>query len=179
MVSVSNLLDDSNTQLSTGLGAEIEKECDAKDSELDQPCSSSGCVDKYLDDTMEADTAISAYSAGSCLNQSNDASQSLQSDFTGSDKTATRVLCGNTTTMGEKRGVDASPALLLQVEEELQGKLAFNSKSTEKEEEQSGVERASAEATNAKFNSSIDYASEQFYECSVAQVIVNSHLISN
>ncbi|RVW54092.1 hypothetical protein CK203_080432 [Vitis vinifera] len=133
VAAVSNISDNANAQLNTGLVAKVEKECDIKDSVQDQPCSSSGCVDEYLADTMEADSAISAHSA---------------------DK---------------KRELDASPALLEQAEDELQGKSAFNVKPVPTDGKQRGGERTSTEVLNVESNLSVDYASEQLHESSVAQ----------
>lgn len=169
VAAVSNISDNANAQLNTGLVAKVEKECDIKDSVQDQPCSSSGCVDEYLADTMEADSAISAHSAGSCLNQSNDALQSLQSGFTDSNNTTATFFDKKNISVDKKREVDASPALLEQDEDELQGKSAFNVKPVPIDGKQRGGERTSTEVLNVESNLSVDYASEQLYESSVAQ----------
>lgn len=179
MAAVSNISDNANAQLNTGLVAKVEKECDIKDSVQDQPCSSSGCVDEYLADTMEADSAISAHSAGSCLNQSNDALQSLQSGFTDSNNTTARFFDKKNISVDKKRELDASPALLEQAEDELQGKSAFNVKPVPTDGKQRGGERTSTEVLNVESNLSVDYASEQLHESSVAQVTADSCLISN
>ena len=168
--SVSNILDGSNTQSNPVLISKVEKECDIKDSAQDQPCSFSVCVDEYLADTMEADSAISAHSSGSCLNQSNDASPSLQSGFSDVNKAATTIFGKKNTSLDKKREVYASPALLEQAEEGLQGNSACNIKPGKTEGKQRGGEKTSKEVPNVESNLSANYASEPLYESSLAQV---------
>ncbi|XWS70850.1 hypothetical protein CRYUN_Cryun03dG0084500 [Craigia yunnanensis] len=56
-----NTLRRSVSELQQGLVADIKKEDDTKDSMSVQPSSSSGCVDEYLADPVEADCANSAF----------------------------------------------------------------------------------------------------------------------
>ena len=73
-------LERSVTVLQKGLITDI-KEDDTKDSVSVQPSSSSGCVDEYLADPVEADCANSAYSVNLKLKQSNNVLQSSVNDF--------------------------------------------------------------------------------------------------
>lgn len=166
MASVPNILLLSNTRLNPVLISDVEKECDFKDSAEDHPCSFSGCIDEYLADTMDADSAIS------CLNHCIDASQSLQSASTDANRTATRIFDKKSISIDRKRQVDGSPTLLEQAEEELQGSSASNVRPVETEGKQRDDEKASTEVPNVDCNLSANYASERLYESSLAQVML-------
>ncbi|XWS27203.1 hypothetical protein CRYUN_Cryun26dG0094800 [Craigia yunnanensis] len=74
-------LERSVTVLQKGLITDIKEEDDTKDSVSVQPSSSSGCVDEYLADPVEADCANSAYSVNLKL-KSNNSEEGLERKLT-------------------------------------------------------------------------------------------------
>ncbi|GMJ07219.1 hypothetical protein HRI_004391100 [Hibiscus trionum] len=152
------ILERSVTELQEGLVIDIKKEDDDKENVSVQPSSSSGCVDEYLADPVEADCVNSSYAVNSNLNQSNNALQSPVNGFVDSKK----IKIDNKNNAG--REVDAVQLLCGPSEEGIERKLGPDGKSLKIENEQGAAQGLSDEFQ--KFESdTFDLLSSKEKEC--------------
>ncbi|XP_021277538.1 protein tesmin/TSO1-like CXC 4 [Herrania umbratica] len=150
-------LERSVSELQQGLITDIKKEDDTKDSVSIQPSSSSGCVDEYLADPVEADCANSEYSMNLNCKESNDA---FQSSVNGLLETKNLKF---TDKNDVGREVDAAQLLSAQSEEGLERKLTSHVKPVKIEDEQHAGQVKSDECP--EFESDVFDLSSQEKEC--------------
>ncbi|KAK8683057.1 hypothetical protein V6N13_039127 [Hibiscus sabdariffa] len=151
------ILERSVTELQEGLVIDIKNEDDNKENVSVQPSSSSGFVDEYLADLVEADCANSAYVVNSNLKQSNNVLQSSVNGFTDSKN----IKVGNKNNVGKE--VEAAQLLSGQSEESIERKLTSDGKSLKIENEQGAAQGLSDEFQ--KFESDTFDISAKEKEC--------------
>ncbi|XP_022755328.1 CRC domain-containing protein TSO1-like [Durio zibethinus] len=150
-------LERSVSELQQGLVADIKKVDDTKDSMSVQPSSSSGCVDEYLADPVEADCANSAYLVNLNLKQSNNVLES----------SANGLLDSKNLKFDDKddveKEVDAAQLLSGKSEEGFERTLTFDVKPLKITKEQHDARGISDECQ--KFESNMFDLSSQEKEC--------------
>ncbi|KAA8521533.1 hypothetical protein F0562_012206 [Nyssa sinensis] len=152
-----------NTQSNSGLTPCTEKEVDNKGPMEDKAGSPSGCVDEYLTDAVEVE------SANLTLKQSDDGPQSLNS-FTNSKESISEHGNKNDIRKDEDNPV-AFPTILERAEEDLQGKSSFyNIKTVDIDGKQGSGEIPSCFCPNIDSNLSTGRTyEEQYCDHSLAQ----------
>ncbi|KAK8602061.1 hypothetical protein V6N13_058277 [Hibiscus sabdariffa] len=164
------ILERSVTELQEGLVIDIKKEDDNKENVSVQPSSSSGCVDEYLADPVEADCANSAYVVNSNLKQSNNVLQSSVNGFTDSKN----IKVGNKNIVGKE--VEAAQLLSGQSEGSIERKLTSDGKSLMIENEQGAAQGLSDEFQKFESDTFDISSKEKEFENLGPQKVVEDHV---
>ncbi|XP_039027980.1 CRC domain-containing protein TSO1-like isoform X2 [Hibiscus syriacus] len=163
------ILERSLTEFQDGLVIDIKKEDDNKDNVPVQPSSSSGCIDEYLADPVEADCVNSAYAVNSNLKQSNNV---LQSSVNGLAESK-NIKIGNKTNVGSE--VDAAQLLSGLSEENIDRKLNSDDKSLKIENEQGAAQGLSDEFQKFESDTFDLLSKEKEYKNLIPQKLVEDH----